>query len=498
MTKTHETTQPSPKSSLAWIAAAILAAIVPYLPSMRGKFVLDDWPLIVNDPLVHSLSNIPRVFLTDFLGHISHHEVPYYRPLVTLSFQINWWMFGAHPLGYKVTNLLLHIAATVLVVLLTLRLTRTIFTAGVAGVAFAVLPAHAESVGWISGRTDVLSCVFVLSALLVMLPPGDGRLPWPRATLGSLLFLCGLLSKESAFVLPALILVYCFAFDRQRIRRDGLVWAAALLIPIVIQTLLHRQATDVPMVAHLGLKLNERLAGVGIAYASYLRMLFIPRAAQVMYDVFPLGIRCPWIAAAAWLLPVGLVALGLGAIRRAPVLAFGALWILLSLLPVTNIIPTYGPLPTERFSYLASVGSAIVLGWIALMLWRLNPCGFQTWRVLVAAMIGWYALYCAALTIEGTHSYLSNITWARALSAGNGRFLRGTSGAYFLEAGRLEDARREYEAAIRYDPDKRSYYEILEPIYLALGRRQEAADIRRVISARFGKVPPDCSPFEER
>jgi hypothetical protein len=480
----------------AWLAVVVVAAIGPYLPSLRGKFVLDDVPLIVNDALVHSIANIPKVFFTDFLRGSLGPDVPYYRPLVTATFQVNYWLFGPNPLGFRITNVLLHAAAAVLVLLLTLRLTRSVLAAGVAGVAFAVLPAHAEPVAWISGRTDVLSCIFVLLAFLTLLPEQTRRIGWPRAVLGSALFLCGLLSKEIVLVLPGLVLAYAIVFDRPRIRRDGLVWIAVFVVPLMVYILLRREAMDTSMFGHFGLRLKERIMGVGIAYASYLRMLFVPRTVKVIYDVFPIGIKYPWIAVLAWMLPLGLAAAGFALRRRAPVVAFGSWWMLIALLPVTNIILTLGPLPAERFCYLASAGSAMVLGWLASRLWDVRPKGLGLWRPLVAALVGWYALYCAALTIEGSQAYTSNLTWARRIAATNGRFLRGGAGAYFAEAGCLEEAQREYEAAVRHEPDKPIHYLALERVYLALGKPEKAADTRRRYEFRFPGIKTPPRPYE--
>lgn len=482
----------------AWLAVVVVAAIGPYLPSLRGKFVLDDVPLIVRDPLVHSISNLPRVFSTDFLRGSLGPEIPYYRPLVTATFQINYWLFGPNPLGFRITNVLLHAAAAVLVLFLALRLTKSVLAAGVAGVAFGVLPAHAEPVAWISGRTDVMSCLLVLAAFLVLLPDCKARIGWARAAMGSLLFLCGLLCKENAFVLPGLVLAYALVFDRPRIRRDGLVWIAVFVVPLMVYILLRREAMDTSMFGHFGLRLRERVTSVGIAYASYLRMLFIPRTGKVIYDVFPIGIRYPWIAVVAWMLPVGLAAAGFALRRRAPAAAFGSWWILLALLPVTNIILTLGPLPAERFCYLASAGSAMVLGWLAAKLWEMRPKGFRIWRVVVAALIGWYALYCAALAIDGSQAYTSNLAWARQIAASNGRFLRGGAGAYFAEAGYLEEAQREYEAAVRHEPDKAIHYLALERVYLALGRPEKAAAVRRKIGVRFPGIKTPPRPYEQR
>lgn len=471
-----------------WAAAAALSAALVYAPSLNGEFVLDDWALIVNDSLVHDISNIPRAFFTDFLRGSLGPEIPYYRPLVTVSFQLNYWMSGPNPAAFRAANLLLHAAASLLVLYLAMRVTGSTAAAGAAAIVFAVHPAHAEPVAWISGRTDVMSTLFCLASFLVLFP--RKALSWPRAAAGSVLFLGGILSKEIALALPLIAAGYVLVFNCQGARSRAVKWLAAFALPVLAYVILRSHATEVPMAGHLTLRLTERLLGVGIAYASYLRMMFVPMPANVIYDVFPIGIKYPWVAAAAWGLPVLLAAGGIALRKRHPAAAFSLLWILLSLLPVTNLIPTLGPLPAERFCYLASVGASLLIGYLGSLAWvRLQRAGRLYAVVFLIAACG-FALYCGATTIEGSQKYKSNVSWARAIAAGNGRFLRSAAGQYLAEAGFLEEAVSEFEAAIRINPDDPANYVALLKILRALGRDREAEDLQAVIKARFQPEKP--------
>ena len=104
------------------VAVAVLAVLA-YANSLGGGFVWDDRPLILQSPVVQSISSIGEVFAGDFFSH-SQSPLPYgyYRPITTLSYVAAWWLWGDDPTGFHLTNVTLHLIASVLVLLVLLRL----------------------------------------------------------------------------------------------------------------------------------------------------------------------------------------------------------------------------------------------------------------------------------------------------------------------------------------------------------------------------------------
>ncbi len=482
----HTQSRPSGRI-LPWLAAIVAAQVIPYIPSLKGDFTLDDWDLIVRDPLAHSILNAPHAFLTSFLRGYFGPDVSYYRPLVTITFQANWAMAGESPLVFRLTNLLLAVITCVLVFLLAKRITGSTVAAGIGGLAFAVLPNHSEAVAWVSGRTDLMACLFTVAALLTFAAAQDAA---PRRRAGlmvatGLLFLCGLFSKETALTAPILALGYLWIFADRIRRRDLLKWAVVFLLPFVFYFVVRRYAVHVNVVKHLDFMLGKRLLGIGIAYAAYLRMMFVPLGSCAAYDVFPLGMKYPALAVAAWGAPVGLGALAVWARRRLPAISFGALWILVTLLPVSNILPTSGPLPTDRFVFLASVGSSIVLGWLVWLMYQYQPPSIRVWKAVVVTLVVWFVVYCAALAVVGARIYQSNVAWAQAIAEGNGRLFRSWSGLHFWRAGLLQNAAKEFEAAIRSEPDVVANYCDLAAVWRQLGKPENALRVMQLARERF-------------
>ncbi|MFN0149691.1 MAG: tetratricopeptide repeat protein [bacterium] len=193
--------------------AAILllaAAIIPFLPALGGEFLYDDFPAILKNPSVQR-GDVGGVFSS---GSYWREEIVGYRPIATLSFIANRAASGDAPWAFHATNLALHAINTLLVAALARRLlvrggfdAQCASAASVAGaLLFAVHPAQVEAVAGIAaGRAELLSLLFVLAALVVSLR--ERIAPWSRAVALGAFYLIALLSKESALVLPALLLV---------------------------------------------------------------------------------------------------------------------------------------------------------------------------------------------------------------------------------------------------------------------------------------------------
>ena len=462
-----------------------------YFSSLRGEFTLDDWDLIVKAPVAQSLAHISDAFGSGFLPELFPKRLAYYRPLITVSWQLNHALTGPEPFGFRLVNLLLHIAVALMVLALARRITGSLVAAGIAGLAFAVLPGHAESVAWISGRTDILSTLFALAALMVFASASISPAKQIRAlAIAALLFAGALLSKENALVLPALIALYAWFFPGSLKRRDGVTWTAGLMGVALIYLIAHRLTIGSAIVAGPGVLLKERLICIGVTYAAYMRMLFIPQPACVAYDVFPVAIENPAIAIAAWLIPIGLVALAVYARKKAPVAAFGCAWIFITLLPVSNIMPISSYLPQERYIYMASIGSASIIGWAALKMIQWRPGWIGIWPVIAGSIICLYMLCSAAFVVKGSACYSSNLAWASAEAATGVRFafFRATAGNFFLEAGKLSEADREYTAALQHDPGHfyAQDYLQLAKIRRKLGEAQSALDVLKQGIARYG------------
>jgi tetratricopeptide (TPR) repeat protein len=176
------------------------------------------------------------------------------------------------------------------------------------------------------------------------------------------------------------------------------------------------------------------------------------------------------------------------------VISFAAAWIFITLLPVTNLLPTIGPLPAERFVYLASVGSSILLGWIAWRAYEYRPESLRTWPAIVAVVTGWFVLYSAALSIQGSGYYTSDVAWARGVRSTNTRFtmFRGAAAQHLEKAGLLKEARAEYQVTLAQGSEHPLDWIGLARVERKLGRKARALEL---LTEAKDKIPNNSAIY---
>ena len=188
------------------ILAVTIATVLAYARTLSFEFVWDDVLLVARSQRLREWSSLPTVLASHFWSEV-HEGSHYYRPLVSLSYFLDLHVWGLNPFGFHLTNLLAHLATALAVLMLTRRLTGNLLAASIAGVAFALHPIHTESVAFISGRTDVLSTLLFLLALLGYARWRDGR--GALALAGSLAaFFLALTAKEVAVTLPLILVLW--------------------------------------------------------------------------------------------------------------------------------------------------------------------------------------------------------------------------------------------------------------------------------------------------
>ncbi len=193
-----------------WILLPIVLSLGIWSLSLGNGFVWDDHVLIEKNAATLGSLSPKAIFAQDFwTTETGAGRSNYYRPLVTLSYAVDYALFGLNPVGYHLTNILLHTANVALVFLLLAELAVPAAFCAAAASIFAVHPALAESVAWVSGRTDLIATFWTLLSILALLAAFRDKRRDPRLlALSGALCLAALLSKESALVTPLLALTF--------------------------------------------------------------------------------------------------------------------------------------------------------------------------------------------------------------------------------------------------------------------------------------------------
>ncbi|MFO0602810.1 MAG: glycosyltransferase family 39 protein [Polyangiales bacterium] len=361
------------------LAALLVAAVLLVFGlGLPGRFVWDDHGLIVSNAYLRDLANLPALLRADFWHISAAGETAeslsrlYWRPVVTLAYALEFQLFGLSPLGYHAVNLALHLASTLLVFGLLRRRVgagageRGDVAAGLGALVFAVHPSRPESVAWISGATDLWMTLFALLAERAFASDRDRR-----GVGAGLLVGLGILSKEAAVVVPALLTLETLAArdDARRPKLAGL-WA-------VVAAVLALRFTVIP---------PRRLADGITAPAETVARALASLGHYVGATLWPwrptaqLGFRA-WDAAGHPVFPAWSVALGAATVAGFVALAAGA-WRRPSLRPwlfdacrylaplalVVNVVDLrLDVLAAERFLYLPLVGvaAAVARGLVA-------------------------------------------------------------------------------------------------------------------------------------
>jgi hypothetical protein len=201
----------------AWKAIAVVLALTfaVYAPTLRYQFVHDDRGQIVENPAVHSWHLVPTYFTSHVWAAVMPEELGnYYRPVFLLWLRINDAVFGNHAWGWHLTTILAHLSTTLLVYFLALRFGGSRDLALLAALIFGLHPAHIEAVAWVSGVTEPLLGVLLLASFLAYARwRRESARKWRLISLA--LFALALGEKETALILPALLLAYDWIFEKR-------------------------------------------------------------------------------------------------------------------------------------------------------------------------------------------------------------------------------------------------------------------------------------------
>ncbi|MFZ2054376.1 MAG: glycosyltransferase family 39 protein [Candidatus Aminicenantales bacterium] len=185
-----------------------------FLPSMSGDFLWDDKYFISENPTILGSRFLDDFWRSPFGGFSGTDDNSiridrgrqFFRPLTSLSYWLDFKIWGLNPAAFHLTNILLQAVNSVLLLFILFRLGLGPAVAFSGALLFSVFPLHFENVAWISGRTDLLSFLFAaLSVLSFLAFLKKRRRVW--LVLSALNFLGGLLAKENVILLPCLFLL---------------------------------------------------------------------------------------------------------------------------------------------------------------------------------------------------------------------------------------------------------------------------------------------------
>ena len=421
---------------------------------------LDDNALILeNYPIISNISNIGQIFSSDVFFSPDKF---YYRPMLNISFLIDAVLAGPLPVMFHLSNILLHILASILVFQLFKKLGQNKYLAFLFSLLFLVHPVLTQAVAWVPGRNDSLLAIFVLGAFLSFLSFKEK--PLLRYYLAYLIFLFGaLLTKETAVFLPALVIFYWLFLESKKISvSDKWLFVIGSGAIGFFWFLMRRLALG-------GELTNYGSALLGVAGNSPALLVYIGKI------LFPFNLKTFPILEDSSLVP-GVIAviilsvlLFLSRQKRWPYVVFGVAWFLLFLLPAF-IRPTGLPDFLEHRLYLSFIGFLILVAeidWVKNLNW-------QSRRIL--ALAGLFLIFLAALSFWHSGAFASRLSFwqSAAIGSPHSPLAQKNLGTMYYLDGANDKAEEYYQRALSLNSREAMVHNNLGVIYLNRGQYDRA------------------------
>lgn len=470
------------RSDWGWIALLIACAVGPYANTLFNGFVYDDGFQLLGNPYVRSFDYLRPIFTTSvssFAGLASR----YYRPVMTFGYLLCYKVFGFSAAGFHLVNVVFHGAVVCMLFFVTKRMFGDRMLAFGAAALFALHPIHTESVAWIAAVTDLELTFFYLLTFWFFLALGStkGRrsVLLYVAMIGS--FALALLSKEQAVTLPFLAMVYEHFYREGRsetgwarkFSRYAPLW---LLAAVYLPLRMHSLGGFVVTSNYLGLTRQEVVLSATALGAQYLWKLFWPAELCAFY-VFEKSNRLmdPRVIAGG-LCAILLIAAYLWLWKRARLVSFGLIWLVVALGPVLNPKWLGVNVFAERYLYLPSVGFCWVLAWGLRRLWSEVLCRRNAWRVASMAALSLALLLWTLRTVTRNREWRDDVTlYTTTLEAfPDADTIRTNLAIVYQNQGLSGQAEQEYRSVLARDPTSIECLSDLAWLYVQQARYAEA------------------------
>jgi protein O-mannosyl-transferase len=442
------------QSGIWWqVLLVVLAGLLTYSNALSGPFIFDDFGTIVRNPHVRELWRPDQVLLPPA------HTAVAGRPLVHLSFAINYAVAGLDVTGYHVVNVALHLLCGLLLLGLVRRSLdivgpvpilpyRSRDVALAVALLWTVHPLNSEAVNYVTQRTELMMALCYLMTLYASVRALRSPFRSRWQAVAAIACAVGAACKETIATAPLLVVLYdrCFVFGtftaafRDRWRFYGALAASWLILAVLVAT---NGQTFSAGFATAEVSPRTYLLNQPPMLVRYLWLSFWPQSLVLYYGwARVVSIADIWLSGSfiVVLLLVTVIAL----IRR-PRLGFLCAWVFVTLAPSSSVIPVATEAGAERRAYLAlaAIVMLAVIGAGSLLSRFVRRSGGNATSptpLAATAVVLIVAALLAARTMMRNREYTSALTLAQSVLE---RW--PTANAHYLVGTELAAAGRQYE-----------------------------------------------------
>jgi len=397
----------------------------------------DDPYYVTNNKLIHNLNyeNVIQIFKQGFTGT--------YVPLSVFSLAIDYQIGGGKPFMFHLTNLLLHLANSLLVFLIVKTLINSTRVAFGTALLFGISTMQVESVAWITERKDVLYSFFFLLSLFQYIK--FIFFNKKKFLIFSIIaYILSLFSKSQAVTLPLALLLVEYLLNKNLKNYKTLIPYFILSLVFGIIAIKFSQTT---FSEGLTYTFTERLLLSAYAFTMYIFKLIFPLNLSAIYPY-------PFLSGSINLSSVLVASLSIVFIflifilfkRKNYIVFFGLAFFLLNILLLLQLFPVGIAFMADRFSYIASIGIFLCISYIFDYL--LKNYSSKSRLLLIIALIYFHLI--------GFNTIIRNEVWANSISLWNDTINKnaGNPTAYvnrgnaFKKIGDFEKALSDYSKGI--------------------------------------------------
>ena len=455
-------------AAVCLVLAAISFAV--FGQTLTHEFInYDDNIYVYDNPVVAQ-----GLTLKGIVWAFSFHAANWH-PLTWLSHMLDCQLYGLHPAGHHLTNVLLHTATVIALFLVLRRMTGALWRSAFVAALFAIHPLRVESVAWVAERKDVLSGLFFMLTLGAHVRYARRPRSLARYGLVALLFAMGLMCKPMLVTLPVVLLLLDY-WPLQRVESAGrLVMEKLPLLALsaasCVATLLAQKETIQSTVTF---SLPVRFVTALLACKMYLAQMVYPAGLAVFYP-FPHNGLPVWEAVMDGTLLAVISAAALWQRRKQPWMLVGWVWYLVMLLPVVGVIQVGGQAHADRYTYLPQIGIYVALTWLVAE-WRVRWLHHGPFHAALGGlMAGVLALFMVCAWQQTAYWQNSETLWTCTLACTTDNDIaQDNLGIVLMQKGKMDAAITCFQQALQIRPDFAEAHDDLGNALLQTGKVDEA------------------------
>lgn len=464
---------------------------------INGAFVWDDFDNVVNNTFIRSPSNVSDFFTKNLIAGAGK-TIDWYRPILLVSYSIDYSLWGLNPIGYHIVNILFHIVSAAILFIIVNKLFNKTTIAWWASILFLIHPVQTEAVSYISGRADLLIVFFLLLSFYFFLlfhKSANHKKRTTFFTLSLFSFSIALFSKETAFIFPGILLLYHITFN-EKINTTQIKQAFITATPFIFMS----GAYLILRLMVLNFSGTFSSAGENIFQRTLVFIKLLPEYWWIL--IAPMGLHYRVVrnidASVGDLAVIFSLAIIISVIfsiiwfkKYRKILLFGFGWFFLSIFPASNTIVPINFLIGERWLYLSAIGLFISTAFfLDVLLQKFSKS--EEVRFFIMSLLIIYSAFFIVIGIDRNLDWKEETTILAhtLIYAPDDAHLHTDLAIAYAEKGEYEKALTEFQKAANLNPNEYNIYFNIGVLYENIRNFEKALEAyERVVVLKADYAP---------